>query len=162
MNKKFIIVNGPPGVGKTTTCRILQQNLNRSVWLDGDWCWMANPWIVTAETKEMAEKNITCILNSFLGCSEYKYVLFSWILRTDKLLNHVLSQLMLSHDKVYKFTLTCDETTYRKRLITNGTDPDKMDKCLKAMQLCQLTDSIKVNTTDISADKAAKMIINNL
>jgi broad-specificity NMP kinase len=162
MNKKLIVVNGAPGVGKTTTCRIMHQHLNRSVWLDGDWCWMANPWIVTNETKQIVEKNIAFVLNSFLGCSEYRYVLFSWILRTDELLNDILSQLMLSHNEVYKFTLTCDKAIYRTRLITHGTDPHKMDMCLKSLHLCQLTDSIKVNTSDNSAEKAARIIIDYL
>ena len=58
MKKKLVIVNDAPGIGKTTTCRELQRLLVGGVWLDGDWCWMANPWIVTEETKRMAKDRI--------------------------------------------------------------------------------------------------------
>ncbi len=34
------------GVGKTTVCRELLRTLDKCVWLDGDWCWMQDPWIV--------------------------------------------------------------------------------------------------------------------
>ena len=49
--KKLIIINGTPGVGKTTICKALNQNVENSVWLDGDWCWMINPFKVTEENK---------------------------------------------------------------------------------------------------------------
>ena len=41
------------GVGKTTVCRQLKKELPNSVFLDGDWCWDADPFQVTEETKTM-------------------------------------------------------------------------------------------------------------
>lgn len=41
------------GVGKTTVCLELKKILYNSVFLDGDWCWDANPFQVTDETKRM-------------------------------------------------------------------------------------------------------------
>jgi len=46
MKKKLIIINGTMGVGKSTISKALYKNLENSVWLDGDWCWMMNPFIV--------------------------------------------------------------------------------------------------------------------
>ena len=37
--KRLYMIGGPMGVGKTAACRQLQQLLDRSVFLDGDWCW---------------------------------------------------------------------------------------------------------------------------
>ncbi|MCI9578727.1 MAG: AAA family ATPase, partial [Oscillibacter sp.] len=48
--KRLYLIGGPMGVGKTAACRELQRRLNRSVFLDGDWCWDANPFRVTEET----------------------------------------------------------------------------------------------------------------
>jgi broad-specificity NMP kinase len=39
------------GVGKTTTCKELSKKLQNSVWLDGDWCWMIDPFVVNEENK---------------------------------------------------------------------------------------------------------------
>jgi nucleoside-triphosphatase THEP1 len=37
--KKLIFIGGSPGVGKTTTAKMLIDKLEKSVMLDGDWCW---------------------------------------------------------------------------------------------------------------------------
>ena len=44
------MIGGTMGVGKTTVCQQLKQDLPNSVFLDGDWCWDANPFQVTDET----------------------------------------------------------------------------------------------------------------
>lgn len=36
--KKLVIIKGTMGVWKTTVCKKLHQKLERTVWLDGDWC----------------------------------------------------------------------------------------------------------------------------
>jgi adenylate kinase family enzyme len=58
VKKKLVIVNGAMGVGKTTTCKELSKKLQNSVWLDGDWCWMINPFVVNEENKRMVINNI--------------------------------------------------------------------------------------------------------
>ena len=54
------------GVGKTATSKSLYQKLINSVWLDGDWCWMMNPFIANEENKEMVLDNISHLLRNFL------------------------------------------------------------------------------------------------
>ena len=61
--KTLLLIGGPMGVGKTSVCRCLQKKLNNSVFLDGDWCWDSNPFLVTEETKEMVMDNIGYLLN---------------------------------------------------------------------------------------------------
>ena len=156
MKKKLIIINGAPGVGKTTTCRELQRLLDRSVWLDGDWCWMASPWIVTEETKRMAEGNIVFLLDSFLNCSEYKIVLFSWIFRADEIFNSILDRLQTTDFLLQKFTLTCDESVFRDRLEAAGREKDKIAGCLESLHSCDITDSLKIDTTHKSIEKVAR------
>ena len=51
--KNLYLIGGTMGVGKTTVCRQLKEDLPRSVFLDGDWCWDASPFQVTEETKTM-------------------------------------------------------------------------------------------------------------
>ena len=61
--KKLIIINGTMGVGKSTVSKELNQRLKKSIWLDGDWCWMMNPWDFSEENKSMVlDKYATCCL----------------------------------------------------------------------------------------------------
>ena len=48
--------NGTIGVGKSAIATALKNELENSVMLDGDWCWMMNPWKVTEENKKMVEQ----------------------------------------------------------------------------------------------------------
>ena len=88
--KKLILVGGTMGVGKSSVCRALHQRLTPSVWLDGDWCWNLNPFEVTEETKAMAMDNIAHLLGSFLRCSQTEYVIFSWVMHQQEIIDVVL------------------------------------------------------------------------
>ena len=74
--KTLYMIGGTMGVGKTTVCQLLKQNLPNSVFLDGDWCWDASPFQVTDETKAMVTNNICYLLNNFLKCSAYENIIF--------------------------------------------------------------------------------------
>jgi broad-specificity NMP kinase len=74
--KKLIIINGTMGIGKSTVSNLLFKRLHQSVYLDGDWCWNMNPFVVTVENEQMVINNITYLLKSFLENSNYKYVVF--------------------------------------------------------------------------------------
>ena len=72
--KNLYIVGGTMGVGKTSVCQQLKKILPNSVFLDGDWCWDADPFQVTDETKAMVTDNIRYLLNNFLHCTAYENV----------------------------------------------------------------------------------------
>lgn len=54
------------GVGKTAICQNMKNKLDNCVFLDGDWCWDAHPFLVTEETKKMVTDNICFLLNQFI------------------------------------------------------------------------------------------------
>ena len=89
--KTLYLIGGPMGVGKTTVSRVLQKTLDHSVFLDGDWCWDAHPFLVTEETKQMVLCNIRFLLNQFLHCSAYHSVIFCWVLHEQAILDAVLA-----------------------------------------------------------------------
>lgn len=114
--KHLYLIGGPMGVGKTTVCRELQKRLERSVFLDGDWCWDANPFQVTEETKAMVLENIACLLNNFLRCSAYDHVIFCWVLHQQAVLDAVLSRLDLGNCAVRAVSLTASPEVLTARL----------------------------------------------
>ena len=79
--KKLILINGTMGAGKTTTCQELLKLLQPCVFLDGDWCWNMNPFIVNEETKQIVVKNISFMLNNFIASSEFEYIIFCWVMQ---------------------------------------------------------------------------------
>ncbi len=104
------------GVGKTTVCQYLKYQLPRSVFLDGDWCWDADPFLVTAETRQMVLDNICHLLNNFLHCSAYENILFGWVMHEQKIIDHILSHLDLQDCTVHPISLICDADTLHSRL----------------------------------------------
>jgi len=92
MLKKLIVINGTMGVGKTTICKRLLKELENSVWLDGDWCWMMNPWVFSEENKKMVVENIVFILRNYLKNPTYEYVIFDWVIHEKYILDLILDQ----------------------------------------------------------------------
>ena len=91
--KKLIMINGTMGVGKSTVCNMLFKMLDNSVYLDGDWCWNMNPFVVSEENKEMVINNISYLLKSYLNNSGYKYIVFCWVIQEEDIFKQILDKL---------------------------------------------------------------------
>lgn len=85
--KNLYLIGGAMGVGKTTVCRRLKKDLPNSVFLDGDWCWDADPFLITEETKAMVMDNICFLLNNFLRCSAYENIIFCWVMHEQSIID---------------------------------------------------------------------------
>jgi len=160
--KKLIIVGGTAGVGKTTTCRELQKILPRNVFLDGDWCWDMRPFVVTDETKKMVEGNIAHLLNSFLDCSEFEYVIFCWVLHEQKILDDLIAGLNHNDCTIYCFSLVSNKQALSERLsrdIARGKrEPDIIERSVARIPLYDALDTVKIDVSTISPADAAKRI----
>ncbi|GAA0862931.1 AAA family ATPase [Paraclostridium tenue] len=116
MEKKLIIINGVMGVGKTTISKALYKKLDNSFWLDGDNCWMMNPFKVTDENKFMVLDNIAYILNNFIKNSKSKYIVFNWVIHTEDIMKDILNKIDPSSVDVYKITLMCSKENLINRI----------------------------------------------
>lgn len=161
--KKLIIINGTMGVGKTATSKALYKKLENSVWLDGDWCWMMNPFIVNDENKEMVLDNITHLLRNFLMNSSFEYVIFNWVIHLEEIFDMVLSKLDGLEFEVIKITLMCNEDSFRKRvssdIANNLREKEALDMGLERILLYKNMNTIKIDTSDISVLETANKII---
>ncbi len=115
MKKQLILVGGAMGVGKSAVCRELLRQLTPGVWLDGDWCWNMNPFVVSEENKRMVLSNITHLLRAYLNNSSYRYVLFCWVMDQPLLFEAVLGPL-----RDIPFTLHSFSLSARSRFCGNG------------------------------------------
>lgn len=157
--KNLIFINGTMGIGKTTTSKILLKLLPDCVFLDGDWCWYADPWIVTDETKIMSKKNMGFLLDSFLNCSVYKNVIFCWVMHIESMIDEVLSLIKSDDYNLYKFSLVCSENALTERLqkdIDSGMrESDIIARALLRLQNYSAMDTVKINVSDITPERAA-------
>lgn len=161
--KTLYLIGGTMGVGKTTVCRVLQQRLPDSVFLDGDWCWDSSPFQVTEETKKMVMDNICYLLNQFLHCSAYRNIIFCWVMHEQKILDELLSRLETKGANVKALSLVCSGESLRKRLqkdVDAGLRrEDVIGRSLKRLPLYQALDTVKIDVSCLTAEETAEWIL---
>ena len=104
--KKLYLIGGTMGVGKTTTCQILKRKLDKSDFIDGDWCWDMHPFMVNEETKKLVLENICMLLNKDLKCSVFDHIIFCWVMHEQSIIDVLLSHLDLCKSDIYFFSLS--------------------------------------------------------
>ncbi len=162
--KNVYIIGGTMGVGKTTVSEILNKRLSNSVFLDGDWCWNANPFHVTDETKAMVIDNICHLLNNFIKCSSYENIIFCWVMHRQDIIDSILSRIESNECKIHCISLVCDEAIIVKRLkedVKKGLRTDDIiEKSVMRIPLYDSLDTEKIDVSNISAERAADIIAN--
>lgn len=160
--KRLYLIGGPMGVGKTAVCRELQRRLERSVFLDGDWCWDAHPFQVTEETKAMVLENICFLLNNFLRCPAYEHVIFCWVLHRQELIDALRSRLDTKACEVRAISLVCTPEALSARLerdIRAGRrGPEALERSLAYLPLYRLLDTEKLDVSRLTPAGAAEWI----
>ena len=161
--KHLYLIGGPMGVGKTTVCRELQSRLNRSIFLDGDWCWNMRPFQVTAETKRMVMDNICFLLNNFLRCSACDHVIFCWVLHQQEILDELYARLDTQDCVIHNISLVCTENALRVRLETDirtgKRTPDVLERSLGYLPLYTALDTVKIDVSAVTPREAAAGIL---
>ena len=157
--KTLYLIGGTMGVGKTTVCRELKNQLHRSVFLDGDWCWDMNPFVVTEETKAMVLDNITALLGNFLRCSAYDHVIFSWVMHQQSIVDIILGRLDLTDVKVVSVSLVCSREALLQRLYRDVEAGIRQpDILLRSPQRLNLYDSMNTEKIDTSHATVAQAV----
>ena len=160
--KTLYIVGGTMGVGKTAACQELKKLLPDSVFLDGDWCWDADPFQVTEETMAMVNDNICYLLNNFLHCSAYKNVIFCWVMHQQPIIDGILARLDTSECRVVCLSLTASEETLRARLsldvAAGRRQEDIIPRSVARIPLYDALDTVKLSTDGKTAAAVAAEI----
>jgi hypothetical protein len=159
--KRLIFINGTMGAGKTAVSRELLHRMQPGVFLDGDWCWMAEPFLVNTETKEMVQQNIAVLLQNFLRCSAYENVIFCWVMQEKAIGEEILRRLEGEY-RFYWFTLTLSEQVLRERLerdIQAGIrERDVIERSVARIPCYEKMDTQRIDVSRISpAEAAAKL-----
>jgi shikimate kinase len=150
--KKLYIIGGTMGVGKTTVSKELKNRLSKSVFLDGDWCWDMNPFVVNNETKAMVMDNICYMLNNFIHCSEYENIIFCWVLHEQEIIDSILLRLDKQNINVISISLLCKEKALRERIqkdIDNKLrSKDVLERSIERIHLYEKLDTVKIEVSE--------------
>ena len=164
IKKKLYLIGGPMGVGKTAVSQCLKKKLDNSVFLDGDWCWDANPFRVTEETKAVVLDNICHVLNNFLDCSAYENIIFCWVMHRQDIIDTILERLHTEKCSVFCISLVCEENVLTQRIyqdIKKGLrTEDVIGRSLFYQSLYAELATEKIDVSDISPEEAALRITN--
>lgn len=155
--KTLYLIGGAMGVGKTTVCQQLKKELPQSVFLDGDWCWDADPFQVTEETKAMVVDNICYLLNNFLHCSAYRHIIFCWVMDRQSIIDSIMDRLDLKDCEVKNISLIADESSLRERLTADVSmgirTEDVIERSVARIPLYQELDTVKIDTGEKTVER---------
>lgn len=150
------------GVGKTTVCQLLKKRLPKAVFLDGDWCWDADPFVVNDETKARAEDNICHALNNYLRCTAYENVIFCWVMHRQEIIDGILERLNTGDCRVREVSLVCTPEALRARLLrdveTGLREGGVVERSLERLPLYEKLDTIKLDVSELTAFEAASKL----
>jgi thymidylate kinase len=163
--KKLIFLCGPNGIGKTTICKEIMNQLPNSAYVDSDPCRMMNPFVLDDQTIPTISKNISDLILNYLHCPIVDIVIFSYGFhgRRYEVFQSVLNHISGTQFSFIPFLLWCSEEENKKRMNNDKRSPDRIkrtiDESRKAYNEIAYS---KIDITHLSVIEAAKEIISKL
>ncbi len=159
---KIIIINGPMGVGKTATGKLIAEKNPGTAFIDGDWCMDLHPFVGNRETKAMAVDNILHMIGNYQKCSECKMVVLVWLMDDQWVLRSIMDGLRALQAEVKNVTLVCDRETLIRRWKNDHSCEWRtgqwLDISLKSLPRFTSMENT-IDTGGLSVDSVADMIL---
>lgn len=146
------------GIGKSTICNQLNQDLDHSVFLDGDWCWNMDPFIVNQDTKNMVLDNITHCLNNFIHTPGIENIIFCWVMHKQDIIDQIIQKLDTEGVDIHLISLICEEEELIKRMLIDRRDNQTIRKSLRYLELYKDLDTQKIDVTTLDVQKTIDKI----
>ena len=157
--KNLIFINGTMGVGKSSVSRQLNKVLDNCVYLDGDWCWMADPFTVTEETKAMVTDNICHLLNNYIKCSAYENIVFCWVMDYESIYESIATKLNTENCKIWRFTISCSPQTLKSRVENDTMQGGRSyERSIERVSRFDVMNTIKIFNDDMTPLQTAEYI----
>lgn len=156
--KHVYLIGGPMGIGKSTICNQLNQDLDHSVFLDGDWCWNMDPFIVNQDTKNMVLDNITHCLNNFIHTPSIENIIFCWVMHKQDIINQIIQKLDTEGVDIHLISLICEKEELIKRMLIDRRDNQTIRKSLQYLELYKDLDTQKIDVTTLDVQKTIDKI----
>lgn len=146
------------GIGKSTICNQLNQDLDHSVFLDGDWCWNMDPFVVNQDTKNMVLDNITHCLNNFIHTPGIENIIFCWVMHKQDIIDQIIQKLDTEGVDIHLISLICEKEELIKRMLIDRRDNQTIRKSLQYLELYKDLDTQKIDVTTLDVQKTIDKI----
>lgn len=146
------------GIGKSTICNQLNQDLDHSVFLDGDWCWNMDPFVVNQDTKNMVLDNITHCLNNFIHTPGIGNIIFCWVMHKQDIIDQIIQKLDTEGVDIHLISLICEKEELIKRMLIDRRDNQTIRKSLQYLELYKDLDTQKIDVTTLDIQKTIDKI----
>lgn len=146
------------GIGKSTICNQLNQDLDHSVFLDGDWCWNMDPFMVNQDTKNMVLDNITHCLNNFIHTPGIENIIFCWVMHKQDIIDQIIQKLDTEGADIHLISLICEKEELIKRMLIDRRDNQSIRKSLQYLELYKDLDTKKIDVTTLDVQKTIDKI----
>ena len=157
----FVIINGAPGSGKSTTAKLLFETIPQSAYVDGDTLLAINPEEKNDSTRQIRYKNIAATAKNYHE-SGYKHVFISFVYMKSADLNEQI-ELLKDTDEVKVFSLITDEDTLRQRHANDSATREPIESSIKLNEsISTIEEGEKIDNSNMSIDDTAALIRNKL
>ncbi len=159
---KVILINGPMGVGKTTTGKLIADKIPGTAFIDGDWCMDIHPFVGNHETKAMAVDNILHMIGNYQKCSECRMVVLVWLMDDPWVLQSISDGINALQAEERSITLICNEASLIKRWKDDHICEWRTDRWLKAsLSSLPFFRSLQntIDTSELPVEDVAEIIL---
>ena len=164
--KKFIIINGTMGAGKSVVGRRVAELLGRAAFIDGDFVIEMHPCVDHTETFDMQRSNIVHMSKNYYNFGKCDSVILSWVMGEERTTN-IVSEIFELNYQIYHFMLVCNKESLTERWRNDDVNDWRTDDGLNmAIEMLndfdKRTDCIFIDTNDLSVDMVAEKIIDRV
>lgn len=160
----IIILNGPCGVGKTTTAERLNMMLDRSVMLDGDYLGQVNPFEIYSEAR-IDHLYATFQVNiAHHQQYEYEHFIINYVFESETSLKDLMRRVQPLSPDIFVFRLYVSEEENERRICQRATDAVEweLNRCKVLSAIMEpFGDGIgeRLDVTELTVDEVANLIL---
>jgi adenylylsulfate kinase-like enzyme len=155
-HQHLALITGAPSIGKTVTGERLLERVENSAFLDGDWLWHVNPFLLSDSRLRNGDKSMSFALSTYLK-SRFDVVIFSSVILIDQeIRSNILKDIDSEGYVVQSFHLKCSTTTLlqRHRGQRGTTEPG-----YEWLQIQPLPNDVVIDTDNRSVEEVSGMIL---
>lgn len=164
----IIWINGSFGVGKTSTAKVLNEELDKSIIYDPEEIGGFLSNMFNHEKDDFQDYELWRILNSDILkylCSIHEVVIVPMTITNNKYYDEIVNSLELSGIKINHFILCASKENIINRLDSRESSTEwaynQVDKCINVFESNKFN-SVKINTDNMTISDVVKFIINSI
>lgn len=121
----IIIINGPNGIGKTSTAWELNARFDRAVMLDGDHVGAVHPFEIYDDARiDYLYRTLTHLIAFHQREGGYENFVINYVFESPESLEDLRRRLRPLDDRIYTFRLVADEAAIEARILARDTGAD--------------------------------------